>query len=189
MDQPAFNPSASVKFDLDRGVVSLDGQDTRVLVPSALLVQLCKSAGASARRDFGKQLGRDTAGRVARRLGDALLGASLESLLDHLGGDLALLGLGSLGLERWGRALVFTITGSPLGAEGEDLLSSVLEGAMDRLYGRETELVSLGREGERLRLVALSPIVAERVRQWLASELKWGEIVTRLQQGEEKKPA
>ena len=37
----------------------------------------------------------------------------MEDVLDHLGGELALLGLGSLGLERWGRALVLTVEGAP----------------------------------------------------------------------------
>lgn len=187
MDQTRFDPSESVKFDLGRGRVSMDRASSRVLVPSELLLDLCERAGAEARGDFARRLGTEIGRRVSERIGDTRE-ASIETVLDHLGGDLALLGLGSLGLERWGRALVLTCEGSPFGPKGDSLLGEVLEGAIQRLFGLQAGVVVLERQEDTARLLVLSAARAAVVRAWLSSGVTWADTIARLHENSERKP-
>lgn len=172
-----FNPSGSVSFDLVRGRVDLGGD--HVLVPADALVDLCKNAGDDAVIDFGRRLGTAAGRRVAERLGDGAV--SLEDALEHLGGELALLGLGSLGLERWGRALVLTLDGGPFGQQLDRLLGAVLEGALQRSFARDCRAVKLVRDDRQVRFLIASTAGANKVSEWLGSGLSYGDALTRLQ--------
>ena len=174
-----FNPSGSVSFDLVRGRVDCGGD--HVLVPADALVDLCRSAGDEAVSDFGRRLGTAAGRRVAERLGDTS-SASLEEVLEHLGGELALLGLGSLGLERWGRALVLTVDGGPFGQQLDRLLGAVLEGALQRAFARDVHAVKLGRDDRQVRFLIASAASAGKINEWLGSGLSYGDALARLQQ-------
>ena len=178
--QSRFDPTHSVNFDLSRGRVALDGADARLLVPTIALIALCRNAGEEAVRDFGRTLGTESGRRVADRLGRDLDGAGVDSIVEHLGGDLALIGLGSLSVERWGQALVFSVAHSPLGAEGDVLLAAVLEGALGRAVSRSVSVVPLQRDDTTVRLLAVSPAAANKVRGWLGQGVAWSEVIGRL---------
>jgi hypothetical protein len=175
-----FNPSGSVSFDLVRGRVDCGGE--HVLVPADALVDLCRAAGDEAVSDFGRRLGTAIGRRIADRLGDSAMSASLEDILDHRGGELALLGLGSLGLERWGRALVLLVEGGPFGQQLDRLLGAVLEGAIQRAFGRDSRAVKLIRDDRQVRFLIANAASASRVNEWLGSGLSYGDALTRLQQ-------
>lgn len=181
MGSPRFDPAHAVKFDLTRGRVEIDG--ARVIVPVDALVDLCKAAGAEAVTDFGRRLGTEIGRRVAARLGDGAPGASLEAVVEHLGGEFALSGLGSLSLERWGRALQFIVEGSPLGRSGDALLCAVLEGALQRGMGRDATVVTLERDDQRLRLLVIGAEGARKVRGLLDDGIGWSEVLVHLQGG------
>jgi len=183
MALPRFDPSHSVKFDLGRGTVQIDGSSPRVLVPPSALLDLCQHAGEESLRDFGKKLGTEAGRRLAEHLGSATQSAGLEPFLEHLGGNLALLGLGSLLLERWGKALVFVVEGSPLGGAGAHLLGAVIEGALQRALGRDTRAVVLASDSDEVRLLVTGAGGAEKVRKWLADGVSWGDALARLQGG------
>jgi hypothetical protein len=169
-----------VKFDLGRGLVSVDDASYRLLIPCDLLADLLKESSPDAARDFGRRIGTEIGRRVANRLGDNPGRASVETVLGELGADIALTGLGSLGLERWGKALVMTLEGSPLGPRGDGLLASVLEGALRRALGRAASVVPLERSEKTVRLLVVSPKTAERVEKWLASGTPWADALNRL---------
>jgi hypothetical protein len=179
MTAPRFDPSYSVEFDIGRGQIAVRGGGGRVLVPADALEALYSSAEPEVRRDFARRLGTEVGRRTAERLGD-VSAAEIEVVLDHLGGDLALMGLGSLGLERWGEALVLTVTRSPFGARGDDFLCALLEGAIQRAFARDVGVVRLEREDQQVRLLVTSPSGRERVLGWLAAGTPWGEALTRL---------
>ncbi len=181
MDYPRFNPTQSVKFDLANGAVSIDGSGSRLLVPADLLTELWARAGADQKRDFGRRLGTELGRRAAERLGgNRAQQASLEAVAEHLGGDLALTGLGSMQLERWGRALIVAVDNSPLGPGGDELLAAVVEGALQRMVGRDTGVVVLNREASLVRLLVLSPSTALRAQGWLDAGVGWGDVLSRL---------
>ena len=173
-----FNPSGSVSFDLVQGRVDCGGD--HVLVSADALIDLCRAAGDDAISDFGRRLGTAAGRRIADRLGDTTH-ASLEEVLEHLGGELALLGLGSLGLERWGRALVLSINGGPFGQQLDRLLGAVLEGALQRTFGRDCHATKLMRDDRQVRFLIASAAGASKVNEWLGSGLSYGDALTRLQ--------
>jgi hypothetical protein len=178
-----FNPSHSVEFNLDRGQIALRDAGERLLVPADALLALCRHAGPEALRDFGQRLGTEAGRRTAERLGDVST-ASVETVVNQLGGDLALLGVGSLELERWGKALIFAISYSPFGAGGDDLVAAILQGAIQRAFGRDTGVVRLERNDRRARFLITSQAGAARVQRWLDAGSSFGEALARLDRGE-----
>jgi hypothetical protein len=180
MAEPNFDPTHSVHFDLAKGRVALDATEARLLVPPLALLDLCRSAGPDAIAAFGHRLGVEVGRRVAHRLGAALEGLGIAGWVEHLGGDLALIGLGSLAIERWGRALVLTVSDSPLGQEGDALLAAVLEGALQRALSRQVTAVPLHREEGQTRFLVLNAEAATKTKSWLAAGVSWGEVLTRL---------
>lgn len=179
MHNAPFDPTKAVTFDLAHGHVHLEDAPERVLVPAKALAQLCAAAGADATRALGRSIGEPMGRRLARRLGETA-GATIDAVVDHLGGELSLAGLGSLGAERWGRALVLVVDESPLEASGDALLAAVLEAALAASTGREATCVVLARDAGRVRLLVVGAGGAEKVRSWLGSGTSWGDVLVRL---------
>ena len=182
MATPPFDPSYSVEFDLGRGQIAVRGSSERVLIPADALGALCEGCDPEVRRDFARRIGTEAGRRTAERLGDPST-AGIEAVVEQLGGDLALMGFGSLGLECWGRALVLTVSGSPFGAGGDELLAGALEGALQRAFGRDVGVVRLERDDGRVRFFISSRAGSERVRGWLSSGTSWSEALVRLERG------
>ena len=177
-----FDPSQAVTFDLTHGLVHLEGAPSRVLVPADALVALARAAGPEAASAFGRSLGEAMGRRVATRLAsvEGASAATIEAVVEHLGGELSLLGLGSLGLERWGRAMVLVVDQSPLGAGGDALLETALAAAVEGTAGRSARALLLGREAVRARFLIGSQAGVEKVRGWLGEGLSWGDALVRL---------
>jgi hypothetical protein len=181
-----FDPSKSVTFDLAHGQVHLDGAPSRVLVPAAGLLGICAAAGADATAALGRAIGESMGRRVASRFAASAEGsggaraASLESVVDHLGGELALAGLGSFAIERWGRALVLVVDQSPLGAEGDGLLAAVLESAVGEATGRSVRTGLLGRDAVRARFLVAAAAALQKVKGWLEEGSSWGDALAKL---------
>jgi hypothetical protein len=176
MPQP-FNPTHAVRFELGRGRVFLEGESARVVVSADALLALCTAAGGEGVKDFGRHIGTEMGRRVADRTGS---GSSVASLVEHLGGELALAGLGSLGIEVWGRALVLTVSESPLGNPGDELLAAVLEGAMQRAFSRDAAVVPIERTDGRARLAVVGRSTQATLQRWLADGIPWGDALARL---------
>jgi hypothetical protein len=178
MPDPRFDPSKAVTFDLTHGLVHLEGAPPRLLVPADAILRLARAAGPAAAAAFGRSSGEAMGARVRSRL--AAGEASIEAVVEHLGGELALAGLGSLSVERWGRALVMVIDQSPLGAEGDALIEAALAAAVAGTAGKSARAILLGREGVRARFLIGGHAGVEKVRAWLAEGLSWGDALVRL---------
>jgi hypothetical protein len=174
-----FDPSYALEFDFGRGQVRMANAGERVVIPSDALLALCQGASEDAVRDFGRRLGTEVGRALLARVADAWQ-ASLETVVEHLGGELALMGLGSLGLERWGQALVLSFSHSPLGYGGDLLLGSVLEGAMQRAFGRDVVAVKLMRDGDQVRFLVAGFDGARKASDWLYQGVPWGDVLARL---------
>lgn len=189
--------SGIVRFDLNRGRVTLrdasgqsDERSGRVLIPvdvlSALLAQV-SSAGVS---DLGYRVGTEIGRRVRDQLGSDLDHATPHTVLDYLGGELALLGLGSFKLELWGRVMVFAVNESPLleatpGGDGDrasSFLAALLEGALARAASRDAKVLPLARASAEVRLLVCNAAAREQVAGWLSSGCHYGEALARLNQ-------
>jgi hypothetical protein len=182
MSDLRFDPSKAITFDLTHGLVHLDGAGPRVLVPAEALLALAAAAGADAGAALARAMGTAMGGRVAARLGQGgAAAAPVEAVIEHLGGELALAGLGSLGLERWGRALVLVVDQSPFGAGGDALLEGVLAAAVAAAAHRDgVHALRVSRDGVRARFFLGSQAGADKVRSLLAEGIPWGEALVRL---------
>lgn len=180
MSEPRFDPALALKLDFDQGQVTLRGQGPCLVVPKGALLDLLSNAGDEATANFGQQLGVEIGRRMVESFGKAIEATSVEDFVDHFGGELALLGLGTLAVERWGHALVLVIEGAPAGATGAALVSAVAAGALQRALSRDSAVIELMKSDNTLRLLVVSSRAAAEVKQWLAEEVPWGSVLTRL---------
>ncbi len=180
MSEPHFDPVLALKLDFDQGHVTLRGQGQCLVVPKGALLELLQAAGDEAASNFGQQLGVEIGRRLAERFGSAIETASIEIFVSHLGGEMALLGLGALAVERWGRALIILIEGAPAGTTGASLASAVLVGALQRALSRDSAAVEIMKSDDTLRLLLVSKATAHEVQNWLDQQVPWGTVLTRL---------
>ena len=182
MNHVPFDPSKAVTFDLTRGLVQQEGAPSGLIVPAEALAALAHAAGPEASSTFGRSVGEAIGRRVASHLAAAegVRAARAGAVVEHLGGELAMTGLGSLGLERWGRAMVLVVDQSPLGSAGDALLESVLAGAVSAAVGEQSSVTVLAREGGRVRFLIASRAGADKVRAWLDEGVPWGDALVRL---------
>jgi hypothetical protein len=180
MPDATFNPTQSVRFDLAHGAVRAGTADDRLLlVPASALVELALSASTEAAEAFARALGSAVGRRAATRIGDAA-GSSLEDFVTHLAGEAALAGLGVLSVERWGRALVVLLEGSPLVGP---LVGPFVGAALEGSSGRKVATTVLSRDERLARVLVSSEAAVGRVREWIAAGTSWGDAITRLQGG------
>ncbi|MBW2453295.1 MAG: hypothetical protein JRI68_02240 [Deltaproteobacteria bacterium] len=187
----AFNPSEAVTFDLAFGHLHLDGAPSRVMVPADALLKLCLAAGADQAADLasavGEALGRRVAVRMAAGNDDraaAVRAAGLEAVVEQLAGELALVGMGALSAERWGRALILIVDQSPFGDAGDDFMAEVLQAGLHGLTGAtESRVLRLHREGVRARFVVVSGKAVAAVRARIERGDNWGSVIAALHPG------
>jgi hypothetical protein len=194
VEHSPFDPKKAVTFDLPNGQVrltagpsSLVAEDSHrgidngraVIVPAAALGALAATAGEAAARELGRSIGRALGARVHDRLD--VHGGSLDAVVSELATELAIVGLGTLSLERWGRALVVCISDAPLsGVAGDALLAAAVEGMLASASGRTVCTTPLARDGQHLRVLVGNVASIERVIGWLAEGVAWGDAITRL---------
>ena len=187
MADAPFDPAGAVTFDLSTGNVNVAYSPRRVLVPVDGLAHLCEAAGEDAACGLGFALGAAMGFRIARRLGDgagngsvrdALSGVSVGRFIEHLSGEFALAGLGLVGMEQWGRALLFVVRGATV---SNPFTASVLDGAIREATGRSSFCVSLSESGDGTRFLAIGQHGAKLVAEWLAQGVFWGDVLVRLQ--------
>lgn len=177
-----FDPSGAVRFDLRSGSAS-DAKGKRVvLVPAEALATLAEDQKLALAL-LGQATGRACGARAAARLGGeaGVLKGSLEAVVSHLAGELAVAGLGMLHIERWGRALVSVLAQPAI--DDEAFLEATLSGALSAATGRDVVCACLGREGTQVRFFCGSATTADRVRAKLQEGAKHGDILTELQAG------
>ncbi len=181
MANPPFDASKAVTFDLSRGQIQKD-DEPRLLI----------SAGALLRSDLPSGCVRQNL--VARAVASAGLWgidagedpAVRESIAAHVAelaapcGSVAIAGFGTLSAERWGRALVLVVDRGTGGAEGDRLLGVLLGSAVSKATKVEARCVQLARDGDRVRFLVCGPRGADKVREWLAAGVSWGEALVRL---------
>lgn len=201
---PSFDAARCVTFDLSRGQVELSDGEAHVLVPVEALVALLR--GQSDARTLGRGIGAAAVGRAGmqlergrgdgRSLRDRLRAESLETIVELLGGELAVLGLGSLRIERWGTALLFVLDpytlraadelddsntfSRPLGEDPHDLLiCGIVEGALGSLTDREVHALVVDRS-DALRVLVVNENAAARAKLLLKTGVFFTDIVSML---------
>jgi hypothetical protein len=180
MAAPSFDPRHAVRFDLPQGAVHAGADGDRVLlVPAGAMEDLVLSAPPEAVEALGRALGAAIGRRAAARMGDANA-APIEAFVTQLAGEAAISGVGALSLERWGRALLIVVEGSPLTGT---LLAPLVAAAIEAASGRSVACALLSRDERVARIFVGGERGVGRVREWIASGLAWGEALSKLQGG------
>ena len=183
MAATSFDPTHAVRFDLPQGRVHAGGDGERVLlVPTGAIDDIALSAPPEAVEALGRAIGSSIGRRAAARMGGVgdSQAASVEAFVNQLAGEFAVSGVGVLSVERWGRALVVVVEGSPLNGT---LLAPLVAAALEASSGRAVAAALLSRDEHLARLLVASPRAIERVREWIASGLAWADALARLQGG------
>jgi hypothetical protein len=129
---------------------------------------------------MGRDLGTGMGKRVADRMGGhgKVRDASFEAVVNELASEIALAGLGALGIERWGRALVVDLTGGPLAHQAE-MLAGLVGGAISAATGANASAVSVG-DG---RYFVGTQRSCDRLRDLITHGMAWSEAIARMQMG------
>jgi hypothetical protein len=180
MPGPAFDPIGAVRFDMTKGTASDARGQRLVLVPAAALEALERTTpGVLAQ--LGSEVGRACGQRIAASLGgeSGVRGATLEAVVTHLAGELALAGVGVVSLERWGKAMVLIVENP--GVDSDGFLGAVLSGALAAATAREIGIAPLGREGKSARYFVGAPSTAVKARTLVSQGKSWAEVLGDIQ--------
>ncbi len=177
---PRFDPTRAIIYDLARGQLRDDEGSSRLNLPAHLLLRLCEHAGKEAASEFSRSLGAELGRRVTDKLGNEKDAANVEVWTEHLGGQLALVGLGDLKVEQWGRALVLRISSPPKGMAS--IIEGVLEGALQRGLSRKATVIAFERD-DQLECLVVSDDTAARVRSLTQSGAGLGQVIEELHKG------
>lgn len=178
-----FDPARAVRLDFPRGAALASDDERVVLLPAAALTELTLEAPAELRLTLGKAMGASLGARVASRLGgsEGAAKTTLEGFLNELAGEVAASGLGTLGLERWGRALVVTVGNAAV--EDDSFLAGLVGAALATATGKDTHAVHLTSTEGQAKLLVASRGTAERVRGYVAAGESFGVILEKLHGG------
>ena len=175
-----FDPTRAIVFDLARGQLRDSEGARRLNLPNDLVLRLYRESAPEVRRDFAQALGTDLGRRVSDSFGSAVRAESVEAWTEHLGGQLALIGLGNLRVERWGKGLVLRVEGSPV--ETAQLLKEVLSGALQRGLGGEIALVAF-EDVDSIAYLVLSPESARQAEELVQQGKSLSGVLESLHQG------
>ena len=176
-----FDPTNAVRFDLAAGaVVTGTDRERMVVLPCSALDELVLTAPGEAVDALARTLGSSIGKRAAARMGN-VAGASVEAFVTQLAGEMAIAGVGAMSVERWGRALVVVVESSPLqNALLVPLVAAAVEAASG---GKRVACTALVRDDKAARILVASDGAVNRVREWVASGVAWGEAIARLHGG------
>jgi hypothetical protein len=151
-----------------------------VLVPATALEALERTTpGVLA--SLGSEVGKGCGARVAARLGGdrGVRSSTLEVVVSHLAGELAVTGLGAVHLERWGRALVIVVANPGVASDG--FIGAVLAGALGVATGREVAIASLGKDATTARYFVGAQATVTKARSLISQGKSWAEVLGALQ--------
>lgn len=180
MAGPAFDPSGAVRFDVKSGAAS-DARGARLVLVPASAIEALERTTPGALAQIGTEVGRACGARVAARLGGAagVRGATLELVVEHLAGELAIAGIGAVHLERWGRAMVFVVANP--GVNSDAFAIAALSGALNAATGNEVALAALGRDGGVARYFVGTPQTVTKAKSLVSQGKSWGDVLGILQ--------
>jgi len=88
--------------------------------------------------------------------------------------------LGSLRVERWGRALLLVLDPCTLDERADEMLCGVIEGALESVAGRAASAIVVDRAGASVRLLVASRAAVARAKGLLEKGGSFVDIVTTL---------
>jgi hypothetical protein len=176
-----FDPTSAVRFDLARGSVLGPGEERQVLLSCAALDDLIVVAGPDAAASVARAMGTTIGKRVAQRLGGSrgVRESALDRVIPELAGELSVVGIGVVTLERWGRAIVVAIENPAV--SHLPFLSAMVEGVLEAATDAPVRCAPLGRDEDIARILVAGDAAIARARDMLARGAQWFEVLARVQ--------
>lgn len=177
----AFDPSGAVDFDVKSGAAS-DARGARLVLVPATALEALERPAPGALAHLGSEVGRGCGSRVAARLGgdSGVRDATLELVITHLAGELAIAGVGAVHLERWGRAMVIVVSNPGVSSDG--FICATLSGAINAAAGRDVAIAPLGREGgTTARYFVGTPQTVTKAKSLVSQGKSWSDVLGILQ--------
>lgn len=173
----AFDPRRAVRFDVPAGSAS-DARGARLLLVPSSAIEALPSAVLVG---IGGEIGRACGARAAASFGggEGVREASLEAVVSHLAGELAVTGAFVLHLERWGRAMVAVVENPSV--DKTEFVAAVLRGALTAATGKDVAAAFLGVADGRSRYFLGSVATAERVTELAQRGTSYASILAELQ--------
>lgn len=169
MDKSSFDAAGSVQFNLDDGVISSSAKGKQLaLLPVEILTAL--QPGAELER-VAIQYGQLHGEQLLENLPQDDTSMGMEALADHLGGTTSVLGMGRLGLEIHGDALLLKVHSETdpqvIASPGyQTFVCRFWGGYLSALTKRPFEVLLLEKTDENQRYFAGNPQAVEKVRSW-----------------------
>lgn len=185
MNHSLPNMAGIYRFHLAEGRVATRERALQVVIPASALLQLQSELDVDQLVNFGAALGEEVAGRLLQEIPDPRT-ASAAVVVDHLGAQLAVMGLGSLSVEFWGEAMVFVLVGCPLltpagsNQPGESVMSGLLQAVLLRTFGQAARVLPLQKQQQTTRWLVCNETVAGLLDEWVNIGLGAAEVLTRL---------
>ncbi len=171
---PNFDPGAFYEVDFEAGSVrTRNGARVLVLTDNAGAT-LVSAAVKSGEKNAAKAIGSSIA-KTALSTGLAE-DASPEAVLGEARAVMTTFGWGTLGLERWGNALVATLRDAPETLSSE-AIGAIFEGLFSELQGTDVGVAATSNG----RFLLLSPEVAATAQSWASAGASLPAIVERLE--------
>lgn len=170
-------------FDLGRGLVRVTPQEPQAIVPLDLLVEMLSAS--ENQRSVGKRWGVELVRRAAARRPARTLWKDdeLTRVVDFVGGEIAISGLGGLRIERWGKALLLVLDPCPLPRTLDGFVLGLFEGIVEQVGERPVSCTVIDRADDLVRVLISNAGAARRAETMMTEGYVFTEIVARLQEG------
>ncbi|NOY94381.1 MAG: hypothetical protein GXP55_24655 [Deltaproteobacteria bacterium] len=159
---PPFDPGDFFHIDLAHGAMNTRGGQRVLVLSDTVVAPLVSAAVQNGDLTALRELGRVVGAHVESSLGGSPRAASAEDVLGHARAALALFGWGRLCFERWGEALVASLSGLPRLDEDHLGVAALLGGLVSALAEAEVACVPVGDD----RFLVVDPSVAEQIWTW-----------------------
>ncbi len=180
----ALDLAGTVRFHVAEGFVEGLAGTRSLLLPSDALTRLLSEIPEKVAEAFGEQVSETFAKWILGRLGGAerVRSETIERVVSEFAGAFAVAGLGHLGFERWGRAMVVVLTPSSApDAPPAPFVRGILRGLLGRCTGQTLAVTSLGAVGAEQRYLVSDMASGVAVEECLRSGQVWSTALSSVQ--------
>lgn len=183
MNDPVFDAAQFVRFNLSTGAIRSANDENLALIPLDVIASVTPSHTLlRAAQKWGALHG----ATLAEKIKKSSIPMTIEALANHLGGTVAVFGLGRLTVEIRGDALMFRAQLAEdkfLPAGLRAVLGEFIAGYLSALYPKRFEVLPMGEDRRDQLYWASSGPAVNRVRRWIRDGVDPLAAVERLAEG------
>lgn len=175
---PNIDPASVVKFDHASGIIRTQNGQRAMMLTQEALAPLVTAAVMNGDLNAIRSLGRVLGALAASTLERDARAVELSEVASHVAAAVGLFGYGKLAIERWGDALVASVTNSPELDQGQLTMAALLGGALSELCSDKVACVPVGPKGA---FLVVHSSVATAVWGWAREGASLADVLARLE--------